>query len=168
MQHRYKWIVLAAVVLCASCTRTSNSNVQASSSVEPTAPTFEVHYPHGQKDFHGLENNIEIAATAKSALIDISSESGISTGVIRLTAGSWPEKVTVRLHLAGLEGLTISSGAVVIQKEDLAVKAFDRHGNLFHEKYLLDKKGYYEIELPDALFADQATEVTIHWVDFYR
>ncbi|MFM1892772.1 MAG: hypothetical protein RLZ44_1849 [Pseudomonadota bacterium] len=168
MQHRYTWIVLAAVVVGASCTRTSDSHVRPSPSVESTAPTFEVHYPHGQKNVHGLENNIEIAATAKSALIDISSESGIATGVIRLTAGSWPENVTVRLHLAGLEGLTISSGAVVFQKEDLTVKAFDRHGNLFHEKYLLDKKGYYEIELPSALFADQATEVTIHWVDFYR
>jgi hypothetical protein len=101
-------------------------------------------------------------------LITISSNRGIGTGSIKLIEGNWTKKVIAHLHLGGLEGFAVSNGRVTFEKSDLLVKAYDKKDSLFDKEYLLAEKGYYEIDLPNSLFVDGVTEITIHWVDFYR
>lgn len=127
-----------------------------------TPPIFEVSYLQGKK------GEIKVTSTTTKSVIEISSEFGIGGGAVKLIDGSWPEILIVRLHLKGLEGFTVSNGKMEIDKSDLLVQAYDKNGNTFEHKYLMDKKGYYEVLLPGSLFAEGTSEIKIHWVDFYR
>jgi hypothetical protein len=113
-------------------------------------------------------NEIHISTVNNESMIEISSQSGIGSGVIRLIQGDWPDMVTARLYLKGLEGLTVSSEQIIIDKSALSVSAYDKNGRLYEKKYLLNEKGYYEVKLPNKLFTDGAKEISLHWVDFYR
>lgn len=127
-----------------------------------TPPIFEVSYPHNK---HG---EIKISSSTKHTIIDITSESGMGKGTVKLIKGKWPEILSVRLHLKGLEGFTVSNGKTTIDKSDMSVKAYDKNGQLFEKKYLMNEPGYYEVHLPNALFEAGTTYIEIHWVDFYR
>jgi hypothetical protein len=102
--------------------------------------------------------------------------------------------VVVRLHLRGLEHLQISTGkrtlhAVVgIRDKQLEVRLWkdqdedhplsrtdpfwvnirirNKDGSPAQQLPLQD--GYFEMELPGALLADNPRTLTLHWIDFYR
>jgi len=128
-----------------------------------TPPIFEVYYPQGLKTSHGLMNEIHISIVNNESLIEISSQSGIGHGVIKLIQGDWPEMVTVRLYLKGLEGFTVSSEQITIDKSIMPVSAFDNNGRLYEKKYLLNKRGYYEVKLPDKLFTIGIKKISVCW-----
>ena len=129
---------------------------------------FEVSYPQGQKSLHGLVNEIHISTNKNESLIEISSQSGIGRGVIKLIQGGWPEEIIARLYLKGLEGFTVSSEQITIDKSVMSVSAYDKNSRLYEKKYLLNEKGYYEVKLPNRLFTDGTKEISLHWIDFYR
>jgi len=140
-------------------------NPFAISAKEVTIPKIEVDY---QKEGpHGRINQIEVISTQKEILIDISSEHGIGVSTISLIEGDWPARVTVRLHLGGLEGFSVTNGKITMEKSHLLVNAYNEYGNMVKTRYLLDG-GYYEIRLPSSLFEDGMRKITIHWIDFYR
>jgi len=103
-----------------------------------------------------------------NALIDISSEFGIGRATVKLAQGTWPESVTVRLHLRGLEGFTVSNGTTVMEKHQLSVQAYNLNRRLFSWDDSVNEAGYYEVRLPALLFAEGATVLQIQWIDFYR
>jgi len=153
---RYIFFTLV-FILCFGCIKETN-----------ILPVFEVYYPQGQKTSHGLMNEVHISTINNESLIEISSQSGIGRGVIRLIQGDWPKIVTARLYLKGLEGFAVSNEQITIDKSALSVSAYDKSGRLYEKKYLQNERGYYEVMLPVKLFTDGTKEISLHWVDFYR
>ena len=122
----------------------------------------------------------------------IRSPSGI--GSATLHQDSWPNHVSLRLHLRGMEGLTISNGAMTLKTSLLShsghrrllhvvgdgqekvvetndpywtkIRAFDANGQSV--RGLPEEGGYFEIDLPVELFESKPKSLTIDWIDFYR
>ncbi|MEM8505944.1 MAG: hypothetical protein AAF716_22680 [Cyanobacteria bacterium P01_D01_bin.1] len=111
---------------------------------------------------------IALCANGSDTLIHISSEFGIGSATIAPAAERWPESITVRLHLHGLEGLTVTNGTTMLDKHQLDVQAYDQNAKPSSEGYLMTEAGYYEVRLPQSLFAGEIASIQIQWVDFYR
>jgi hypothetical protein len=122
----------------------------------------------------------------------IRSPSGIGGATIR--RATWPKQVRLRLHLAGLESLSISNGSVTIEGSVLShsgnrrllsvrdrgqeksvkpgsrywteIQAFDAMGNL--TSGLPAAGGYFEVAIPQVLLEGPPDSLTIGWIDFYR
>ncbi len=129
---------------------------------------FEIYYPSGQERPNGLKDYVYIKRNKDKTVIDISSEFGIGTVKILLVQGCWPEKITVHLHLTGMEGFSVTNGKIVLERHEITVNALDNNGNLINQKHLLKQAGFYEVMLPSSLFDKETMEITISWVDFYR
>jgi hypothetical protein len=150
-------------------------------------PKFNFDYR--KKGPHGSPNSIEETVTESSVAFDVKSGFGIGSGKIKLTEGAWPKKVFVRLHLAGLEGFSVSTGKKILEgfhmsnksngarKEELQIRMLDLKGNPVEGKYLLKSlgpnkskriEGYYEATIPKSLLTEDTKEIEIRWVDFYR
>jgi len=125
-------------------------------------------------------------------IFGIRSPSGI--GSAKIHQESWPDHMTLRLHLRGLEGLTISKGSVTLKASVLShsghrrllhvvydgqekvvdkgdpywaeIRAFDANGKSVQG--LPGEGGYFEMVLPQAFFEAKPKSLTIDWIDFYR
>ena len=93
-----------------------------------------------------------------------------------MVAGQWPEKVLIRLHLAGLEGFSVSVGNKKLLRRDLNVRMLDAKGIPLEGRYLRKPTGpnsskriagYFEAKVPRATLID-ADKINLNWVDFYR
>ena len=125
---------------------------------------------------HGGPRQIKATNAKSSVVFDVTDKFGIGGGSIRLVAGQWPETVLIRLHLAGLEGLSVSIGNNKLLRRDLNVRMLDAKGNPLTGRYLLKSTGpnsskrtvgYFEAQLPRAKLLD-ADQFDLSWVDFYR
>jgi hypothetical protein len=152
------------------------------------------------------EDRIEIGdePEAGRTVIEVFSSTGFGGATIRTTAGAgapvaerWPQPITVRLHLRGLESFTVSnrrtelSVSVLVRDEAATILRTVRYGNDGASRrvpkgdaYWADVRiydaagkqgqrmpvvnGRIEVDVPPALFDDQTTEVTLSWVDFHR
>ena len=112
-----------------------------------------------------------------AVIFDVKSGFGIGSGKIKLVEGKWPSTALLRLHLAGLEGFSISSGKKSMNRSDLNVRMLDVKGNPVAGRYLLKSlgpnkseriKGYFEVTVPASLLTPETKELQISWVDFYR
>jgi len=125
-------------------------------------------------------------------IFSIRSPRGIGRATIH--RGSWPDRVSLRLHLRGLEGLSIDNGSVVFKASVLShsghrrllrvveddreqvveedspywteIGAFDATGKPVQG--LPEEGGYFEMLLPRALFQTKPKSLAIGWIDFYR
>lgn len=128
------------------------------------------------------------------ATIAIRSPFGISGAKVERTGERWPESVTLRLHLKGLERFSVKTGETAIEaavaSTDLTprvrcwkagaeespldpadpfrldVRLLDARGQEVEE--LLDVGGCFEIGLPKALFEKNPPSIELAWIDFYR
>ncbi|MBT7817575.1 MAG: hypothetical protein HN566_12640 [Polaribacter sp.] len=108
------------------------------------------------KCIDGRSDHISILLIDDQVAFDIASQTGIGKGFIELVAGQWPAKVTLNLHLKGLEGLNISTDSKHVELDELtAIK---------HET---QTACYYEVELPNALLIG-TQNINVQWIDFYR
>ncbi len=112
-----------------------------------------------------LDKSVDDRATVTTedgrAVIDVTSATGI--GGLTATADAWPAEVVVRLHLRGLEGLTIRYGHVIITSGvsstgdpvALTLSVVDEEGNV------QSASPSYDIYYPDirAVTPDGAAEV---------
>ena len=130
-------------------------------------PRFEVKV-HKPKNGHDLPREIRATLAGETVIFDVSDKFGIGSGTVRLVEGVWPEKVLVRYHLRGLEGVSVTVGEELLPESELGVRMLNKKGELIKGKYLLKKQGYYESQIPSARLSGGATEVKLHWVDFYR
>jgi hypothetical protein len=139
-------------------------------------------------------DRVDVIGEADRAVFSIHSPFGISQAVIARADGTWPREVVVRLHLEGLSHLRVTNGQVVLEaamasdddtqrvrlwkdgKEDLPLNS---RSDLWMEirvmgqdgkpaRHIPLRGGYFEMELPRALFADGPKSITIQWIDFYR
>ncbi len=138
------------------------------------------------------DDRIDVEVEKASMVYSVHSPFGISQAVIESTSGNWPDTVKLRLHLKGLENLKISNGKVTLEaavssqdgtvrlwkdgKEDIPL---DSKSQYWMEIRLIGNDGkptktmplndgYFEMQLPKALFEDSPKSITLNWIDFYR
>lgn len=162
-------LLLALVLLLAGCVGVRQSmtpppeiTIATSSETDKITPSYS-------------ENE---AGEGWSAVLDVTSATGIGSGWVSLVAGAWPQPVLLRLHLAGLEELTLKAGEAVVQASvssgpGRAVRQVDAAGQellpdspLWLEVSFGD--GYFDVLLPPDLLAPDVAAFDISWIDFYR
>jgi hypothetical protein len=130
----------------------------------------------------------------QAKILTVTSPSGIGGATITPKAGKWPETVTIRLRLGGLESLTVSNGKATLSTsvsshgdgkaevhltESGKQKSIDSKSPYWMELRVLDAKGnptkkipvqdgYFEFTVPKALMGDGIKSITLNWIDFYR
>ena len=136
-------------------------------------------------------DKVEVKVESDKAVFSVHSPFGISQAVIE-RRHTWPDNVMLRLHLKGLENFKISNGIITLEaavssqdgnvrlwkdgKEDSPLDAKSPYWTEF--RMLGDdgkpttsiplKDGYFEIQLPKALFEDNPKSITVNWIDVYR
>ena len=137
-------------------------------------------------------DKVEVTVKNDKAVISIRSPFGISQTVIESTNGNWPDTVMLRLHLKGLENFKVSNGIITLEAAVSSQDSIVRLWKDGKEDSPLDAKspywmeirmvgndgkpttsipvtdGYFEIQLPKALFEDNPKSITVNWIDFYR
>ncbi|MFT5465074.1 MAG: sialidase-1 [Verrucomicrobiales bacterium] len=121
-------------------------------------------------------------AEVSGGQLSIHSRLGISAAEVRRTGTAWPEDISVRLHLRGLEGFSLIDAD---RKLALSVLSHGDHQQLLHlwedgkEGPRLDSSsqlwieanregGYFDLKLPNDWFRKNPESIRIEWVDFYR
>ena len=61
------------------------------------------------------DDSVLIAVDSDRHTVTIQSPRGISEVILHRLAAQWPERVVVRLHLKGLEDLTVEGGGVIVR-----------------------------------------------------
>lgn len=138
------------------------------------------------------DDKAEVAFEQDKAVVSVQSPLGISQAIIKRGDNKWPTSVMLRLHLKGLENFKVTNGNVTVEA---ALSSQDGKVRLWKdndETQLLDAKhpywmeirmvgkdgkpaktiplkdGYFEMQLPKALFEDHPNSITLNWIDFYR
>lgn len=137
-------------------------------------------------------DKVEVTVEKDKAAISIRSPFGISQAIIERHENKWPTTVMLRLHLKGLENFIVTNGNVTLQaalssqdgkvrlwkdgKEDspldskhpywMEVRLVGKDGEPV--KTIPLKDGYFEMQLPKALFEHNPQSITLNWIDFYR
>lgn len=138
---------------------------------------------------------VRISIKEKVATLDVTSLRGIGGATLTRKAEKWPEQIVLKMHLRGLESLTITVGKVALRASVLShsgntrllhvvrdgkegprlksgdemwmeIKAVNAQGK--EVEGLPPKDGWFEMTLPAALLAGEAKVVDLHWIDFYR
>lgn len=140
------------------------------------------------------DDRVSVQCENDQAVFSVHSPAGTSQAVIEEAGAKWPESVVLRLRLSGLEHFKISSRDVTLEgsatlqggepvvrifkdgKEDaplddedpywIKVRIFGSDGK--PAKAIPLEDGYFEMEVPQALFERNAKSITVEWIDFYR
>ena len=137
-------------------------------------------------------DKVEVKVENDKSVFSVHSPFGISQAVIERADENWLDIVMLRLHLKGLENFKIRNGEITIEASRSSQNGQVRLWKDGKEDSLLDSKspywteirivgkdgkpvttiplddGYFEIQLPKALFEDNPKSITVNWIDFYR
>jgi len=150
---------------------------QQKARVATTKPDVRFKLVYQKKGPRDETREIKVTKQAGVTIFDVRDQFGIGKGTIQLASGTWPAKVLVRLHLAGLEGFGLTIGKKVLARSDLKVRMLDARGKPLPGRYLLKPAspgssrriaGYYEVQVPPLLLTAATKEIKLSWVDFYR
>jgi type 1 glutamine amidotransferase len=140
------------------------------------------------------EDRVDVSAQPDRVVLSVTCPSGIGGATVERTADHWPDHLAVRLHLGGLESLSVSNGTLqwtasvlshsgnprlLAVVEDGVEKAVDRASPFWTEIQVLDAEGKpqqglptaggcFEVPLPAALWKDDPQAIELRWIDFYR
>ncbi len=138
------------------------------------------------------DDRVDVKVEKDKMVFSVRSPFGISQTVIESTNGTWPDIVMLRLHLKGLEHFKISNGVITLEAEVSSQDGKVRLWKDGKEDSPLDAKnpywteirmfgddekpttsipltdGYFDIQLPKALFEGNPKSITVNWIDFYR
>ena len=138
------------------------------------------------------DDKVEVAFEQDKAVISVHSPSGISQAIIERSDNKWPTNVMLRLHLKGLEYFKVTNGNVTVEaalssqdgkvrlwKDNAETQLLDAKHPYWMEIRMVGKDGksartiplidgYFELQLPKALFEDHPNSITLNWIDFYR
>jgi len=141
------------------------------------------------------DDRITAGAEGKRVVLAVTSPSGIGGTEIARKEPTWPAELALRLHLTGLESLTIANGKTTLKVSVLSHGKFDRQLYLltdYKEGPTLDKAspfwtevrafnadgqltdklpakgGWFELTVPSALLGADVQKLEINWIDFYR
>jgi hypothetical protein len=141
-----------------------------------------------KRDDDKVEAKVEVGKT----LFTVQSPVGISQAIIERSGDNWPTTVMLRLHLKGLEKFNVTDGKITLEaavssqdgkvrqwkdsKEDspldpkhpywMEIRMVGKDGEPV--KSIPLKDGYFEMQLPKALFEHNPQSITLNWIDFYR
>jgi hypothetical protein len=137
-------------------------------------------------------DRVEVKTEKEKALFSVHSPFGISNAVIERKGEKWPDAVVLRLHLKGLENFRVTNGKATLDaavssqngkarlwkdgKEDAPLDAKNPYwmeirmigGDGKPAKVIPLKDGYFEMQLPKAVFEANPQAITVGWIDFYR
>lgn len=137
-------------------------------------------------------DRVETKVEKDKVIFSIHSPFGISNAVIERMGEKCPDAVVLRLHLKGLESFQASNGKanlnaavssqngkVRLWKDDKEDSLLDSTSPLWMEIRMVGgdgkpattiplKDGYFEMQLPRALFESNPKSITVKWIDFYR
>jgi len=159
------WLSGVALLSLAAC---------APSARQVEGPTFR---------YTPLKGDPQIVFTTSNELllIDITSPTGIGGATIDKTAGQWPPKIILRLHLKGLEDFKFKYGAKTVE-----ASVSSQNNKVVREELVQDGQvtslnagdvywmnvtsnpGYFDIEAPADFLTSGENTFTIEWIDFYR
>ncbi|MDY3554504.1 glycerophosphodiester phosphodiesterase family protein [Gemmata sp. JC717] len=136
-------------------------------------------------------DRVTVTTENGATVIDVRSPFGISGATIERVGNEWPDRVTLRLHLTGLESFTATCGTATVHgsasgdKRSLKLtvdgkevpqgpndpafldfKMVGKDGTPAKELPLKD--GYFEMRLPKAFFDGDPKSFQIAWTDWYR
>jgi hypothetical protein len=137
-------------------------------------------------------DRVQTSIRDKHVVISIRSESGIGQALLERTSDQWPESIIVRLHLNGLEKLSIRNDDIRLEaalsshdgmvrvwkrsEENLAldptspywmdIRTFTAKGEPTSQVPL--HEGYIDVPLPRGITVLNPKTITLNWVDFFR
>jgi hypothetical protein len=157
-----------------------------------SAVTAAAEEPQFQITTKRATDKAEMKAEKNKTIFVVHSPFGISNAVIERQGQKWPEGVVLRLHLKGLESFRATNGKITLDaamssqdatvrqwkdgKEDAPLDAQDQFwmevrivgGDGKPATDIPLKDGYFEMQLPKALFEGNPKSITVNWIDFYR
>ena len=139
-------------------------------------------------------DRVNVKSEKGKVVFSVHSPFGISNAVIERTGEKWPDAVVLRLHLKGLENFKVTTDKVKLEgsasvqegkplmrlwkdgKEDSPLDAKSPYwmeirmigGDGKPAKAIPLKDGYFEMQLPKAIFEGNPKSITVNWIDFYR
>jgi hypothetical protein len=162
------------------------STTQAATS---SAATFDVRC-------NKKEDAVTVTADVERTVFVITSPSGIGGATLERKGAVWPKQVVLRIHLKGLESLSLTSGNLKLSASVASHSGNPRTLTLLRKQAkdappltkdspywtdivtldakgkpvsgLPDKDGYFEMVVPQAFLDEGASKLTIGWIDFYR
>jgi hypothetical protein len=171
-------MLLLSLVLCACASQPG--------SAQPGDPVFSIKQDHP-------DDQITVQVEERGTVIDIASPTGIGSAVFTLESGEMPDAMIVRLYLAGLEQVRVSAGEETVAASVSSSGLLERQDQTLIEagtetpllpihplwmdiRIVTDgaapsiplEQGFFEIELPEALLAQDGDTLEIQWIDFYR
>ena len=142
------------------------------------------------------EDALKVSIDGNTTIFSITSPSGIGAVTVERKTDHWPDKLTVRIHLQGLESFSIAAGDTTLRasvssnsrtptpllhlsrggkegtqltKDDpywTDIQTLDAQGKPVKDRP--EKGGWFEITIPHALLADQNKTIALEWIDFFR
>lgn len=139
-------------------------------------------------------DRVTLAVAGAEATLDIFSETGIGGAEVRLSAGEFPQKMLLRLHLQGLEELRVFYADQVLlasvsssgKREVRQSRGVARGDSLEWQplepgsRYWMEIRiagdnpqipltgGYFEVQLPRFFREERISQFSLRWIDFYR
>lgn len=114
---------------------------------------------------HDKENDqLTLAFTGSTAIIDITSPTGIGKAKITTATGHWPQRVIFRLHLQALEGFQVSNGNYHF---NYALES-EHNAYRYNQAKAGQKLDPIEVEVPPGWLEEAPATLNIQWIDWYR
>lgn len=134
-------------------------------------------------------DTVTVTQADDHALIDVTSATGIGGLEATLTGGAWPEQVTTRLRLRGLEGLEIRYGDITlstgmpssggpgpglmlsITQPDGTIDSVSPSADIYYpviERGADAAGDYFDVTLPPHFYDGDYESFELSWIDFYR
>ena len=146
----------------------------ASPAASPVRATYQATSSKGNP-------SVIFSTTADELLIDITSPTGIGNAAIEKTAGQWPPRIVMRLHVKALESFKFRYADTVI---DVSVSSHGDHAvtEVFEQPgktgtvspgdpfwiAVTPGEGYFDLQAPTAFLQSGENKFAIEWIDFYR
>jgi hypothetical protein len=149
------------------------------------APEYDIVTP-------GAGDTVTISTKEDGTFIDVRSDRGIGKATVTLAAGQWPEGLTLRFYLAGLESLqldyedtkvalSVTTSSQILESANSADSgeiATDPNSPYWMAVTFVDadgqatatttRDGAILVTMPPDFFAINPRSFGLNWIDFYR
>lgn len=136
-------------------------------------------------------DEVRVEKIAEGVTLHVHSPSGIGKATVMRSGDAWPQRMSLRLYLKGLESLRITSGRATLE---ISVSSHEantvrltlrtkRGGEKTIDKsspYWTEVKrepaaekeppadGYFVVPVPSELLKNNSRELRVEWIDYYR